>query len=511
MATETNTAAVIDGSDVEEVKAALPPGRKYVGTKEAFSFILYDVSYSFNIKKYEDLFITDILRIGLKFQQFATLIIGIWDVINDVLVAALVDKTRTRFGKFKPYLIAYAIPGVALSIFYWAMPLAFSGTSPYYFAKLLIYFIFMFFNNFATTVNDIARMGFISTITPDVKDRTRLITQANLFSGFVEKAPEQIMGVMIDLINHNVVKIKMTSLYVGMGVFTVTVSGVLALMFAFVAKERVMQSVETPSIKDSLRSIITNKPLLLLTLSDFLSAFSVGTGMNYYFVNVLKLATMSTIVGIPGGIISPLSYIYVPWAREKFSTKTLWISGAHLDNFLLTGVFLIGSVNKNYKKLGAMIPAFTIREFLFMFVYGIRKVIPEELRNESMDYCEWKNGFRTEGMTGVARGLANKLVRSFGGFLRALILEKIGYNQMVGSGEQSEKTEYYLFAMCTVLPVVTGIFSIVPKFFYDLTGEKRDRMYRELKARRTATAEAENEGLIDKNEQPNTNADSTEE
>jgi Na+/melibiose symporter-like transporter len=115
-----------------------------------------------------------------------------------------------------------------------------------------------------------------------------------------------------------------------------------------------------------------------------------------------------------------------------------------------------------------------------MTVYGIRKVIPEEMRNEAMDYCEWKNGFRTEGMTGVARGLATKLVSSFGGFVKSIILNKIGYNQMVKSGEQSEKTEFYLFAMCTILPVVTGIFGIIPKFFYDRTGEKRDRMYREL-------------------------------
>ncbi|HZJ78853.1 MAG TPA: MFS transporter [Clostridia bacterium] len=510
MATETNTAAVIDGSDVEEVKAALPPGRKYVGTKEALSFILYDVSQSFNIAKFGDLFITDILKIGLKFQQVCTLIIGIWDVINDVFVAALVDKTRTRFGKFKPYLIAYAIPGVGMSIFYWSMPLLFMGSSPYYFKKMMVYFAFSFFSELAGTFNQIARTGIMATITPDVRDRTRLITQANLFSGFVEKLPEQIMGLMIDLINHNVVKIKMTYLYVGMGVFTVTVSGTLALMFSLVVKERVMQSVEAPTIKDSIRSIITNKPILLLTLSDFLGAFSVGTGTNYYFVNVLKLATMSTIVGIPGGLISPLSYIYVPWAREKFSTKTLWVAGAHFDNILMTGVFFVGSINKNYKRLGAMIPAFMIREFLFMFIYGIRKVIPDELRNEAMDYCEWKNGFRTEGMTGVARGLANKLVGTLGGFIRALILERIGYDQMVGSGEQSERTEYYLFVMCTVLPVVTGILSIVPKMFYDLTGEKRNRMYNDLKARRKVAAEAENAGLIARDEEPKTDVDSTE-
>jgi probable glucitol transport protein GutA len=258
-----------------------------------------------------------------------------------------------------------------------------------------------------------------------------------------------------------------------------------------------MQSIKTPSIKDSIRSIVTNKPILLLTLSDFLGAFSIDTGTNYYYVNVLKLATMNSIVGIPGGFVSTASYLYVPKARERFSTKTLWIVGSHMNSVLMIGVFLVGAFNKNYKKIGPMIAAFMTQETLFMTVYGIRKVIPEEMRNEAMDYCEWKNGFRTEGMTGVARGLATKLVGSLGGFVKTSILNMIGYNQMVKSGEQSEKTEFYLFAMCTILPVITGIFGIIPKFFYDLTGEKKDRMYRELRARRAATNKAENEGLLE--------------
>ena len=48
-----------------------------------------------NINKYNDIFVTDIIRVGLKFQQIVTFVIGIWDIINDVFLAAIVDKTRT--------------------------------------------------------------------------------------------------------------------------------------------------------------------------------------------------------------------------------------------------------------------------------------------------------------------------------------------------------------------------------------------------------------------------------
>ncbi|MBR6912412.1 MAG: AI-2E family transporter, partial [Treponema sp.] len=184
----------------------------------------------------------------------------------------------------------------------------------------------------------------------------------------------------------------------------------------------------------SFKSILTNKPLLLITLSEFLGAFSIGSGVNYYYINVLGLATMSTIVGIPGAIVSPLSYSYVPWAREKFSTKTLWIFGSHISDFLMVGVFLVGSINKNYKKLGAMIPAFMLRETIWMFFWGIRSVIPEEMRNESIDYGEWKNGYRNEGLTGVAKELPRKLINTFGNTIKAAILKQVGYVEGAGFG-----------------------------------------------------------------------------
>lgn len=482
MSAETQSVSTVQDESTTQV--ARKQNRRYVGTKETVAYVLYDISLSFNIDKYRDVFLTDILLINFGFQTIVNGIIGVWDVINDVFLAALVDKTRTRFGKFRPYLIIYALPGVALTLFYWLMPIIFSGTSPYFAPKLAVYLILQIFSNLAGSLNNIARTGMLATITPNIIERTRLITQANLFSGFVEKAPEILMGVLIDMVSHNKFKIQMRSLYVAGGFFTTIVAGGLALYFVMVTKERVMQTVDKPSIKTSIKSLISNKPLLLITLEQFLSAFSIDSGINLYYINVLKLASMSTIVGIPGAVVSPLSYTYVPKAREKLSTKTLWILGSHADNLLLSGVFIVGSLNKNFKKLSVMIPAFMLRETLWMTVYGIKKVIPEEMRNEAIDYGEWKTGYRTEGMTGVARDLATKLVKTLGSMVKTFILGRIGYNQGAAVGTQSESTEYSLFALCTILPVATGLLAIIPKFFYDLSGEKRDRMYRELYARR---------------------------
>jgi len=85
-------------NDRPDSKHILSNDRRYVGSKETSAYVIYDISQSFNINKYQDIFITDVVQIGLSFQTIVTFVIGIWDVINDVFLAAIVDKTRSRFG-----------------------------------------------------------------------------------------------------------------------------------------------------------------------------------------------------------------------------------------------------------------------------------------------------------------------------------------------------------------------------------------------------------------------------
>ena len=503
MASES-TAKVVQ----EQAPSAVPKDRRYVGSKETFAYILDDIAQSFNIGKYDDIFRMNILKIDLRFQSVTSGIITAWDIINDMFLAAIVDKTRTRWGKFKPWLIVYAVPGVLLTLVYWALPLFF-GTSGIgsNVPRFLLYLLLQIFSNLATSLISIVRQGMTATITPNIIDRTRLITQANLLSGFVEKAPEILMGLLIDIYlnsdssraleitNPEAFQLGYNRIFVLGGVITAVAAGLFALIYALVAKERVMQTVDRPSVLNGIKSVLNNKPLLLITLSEFLSSFSIGSGTNLYYINVLRLATMSTIVGIPGAVVSPISYSYVPWARSKFSTKALWIAGSHVDSVLLLGVFAAGSLIKldggkkrGFESLWVMIPAFMIRETIWMFFWGIRKVIPEEMRNEAIDYGEWKNGFRSEGMTGVAKGLVSKAVRGVTAVIQPLLLGMFEYDVNATPDSLSPTARYALFWMCTLLPVVTGSLSIIPQFFYDLQGEKKERMYMELRERRKAIA-----------------------
>ena len=133
-----------------------------------------------------------------------------------------------------------------------------------------------------------------------------------------------------------------------------------------------------------------------------------------------------------------------------------------------------------------------VEEIFEMCIYGLRRVIPAEISNESMDYCEWKNGYRAEAMLGVAQTTIAKLQMAVMGSINSLILKGIGYVQGATIGTQSDRTKWWIFALGTGIPRITGALGIVPKLFYPITAEKRDLMYAELRERRSRVADKMN-------------------
>ena len=483
--------------------------RRYVGRKETVGFVLWDAAQSFNIDKYTDRFITNIVQVDLSLQMIEQAINGVWDIVNDIFMGAIVDRTRTRWGKFKPYLLLLAVPGLIGTCLYWLMPIIFTGRTSMDLTKFIFYFLLAFVREGIGTFQTISRNGMMATITPHPVDRTRLITLANFASGtFGEKLPEQITTVILDLIDNSVFKTKKSTLYlttfVGMGVFTTIISSGMSMWYFLNSKERVMQSVEKPDIMQGVKSIINNKPILLLTLSDFLGGFSIGGSKSDYYIDVLHLASMTMITGIAAVPVSPVSYAYVPFLRRRFSSRFLYISSNYISTFLDVIVFFVGCVGMNWKtKKGGiyqstigMLVVMSVYELVWTLFYGTKSVIGTEMYNESMDYCEWKNGYRTEAMTSVAKDIAKKVSSKVSSLVRTWLKNLIKYDQSayVSGREQTDSVKFYLFAMFTIIPAVTGFFGIIPMLFYDLDGKKKELMYAELLERRAALQEAAGDG-----------------
>jgi len=468
--------------------------RRYVGRAETTAYVLNDAAATLNISDFYERYIYDVVKINFNYLALHNIIATIWDIINDTFIGVIVERTRTRWGKFKPYMLFGQIPLMVIGLFYWVIPFIFGGTSSTYLPKLIFYSVMMMVQETAGTFTSIANTGFMTTITPNPVERTRLITMAHLLSHIFEDLPKQIFGILYDLVINDKVNWELPKLFAGFGLVCAILSTVFVMYFFILSRERVQQSVDRPSVIQGLKAIVTNKPILIQVVSSFLSGFSVGTSRTNFYIDVIGSITWKTIVGIPAFPVKFISYSFVAPLRKRFSTKALWIFEDAWTDMLWMIVFGIGSINKNFMKKPIILPLMGLEEIFEMCVYGLRRVIPNEIVNESMDYCEWKNGYRAEAMTGVAQSLISKLQRTVMGSVQSLVLGKIGYQQGIKVGTQTDKTKWWIFALGTGIPIITSSLGIIPKFFYPLNAEMRNQMYADLQERRDRMAKIMQEG-----------------
>ena len=485
MPNEKNAPAV----DEKQLSSNVFRSYNYVGTKETVAYLFNDFSNSFNINGYSTRYIWDVVKIDFGISAIVGLFTGAWDIINDTFISAIVDNTRTRIGKFRPYLVFFQIPMTLIGLLYWFLPYFFPNTPGTYVPKLIFYFVFSVITETAGTFTGVARSGYMSTITPNPNERVRLITLAELLTGYMgEDMPGYIFGFMYDMVTTGKWKIQLRSIFMGMGVSTALISSAFTFWFFLVSKERVPQSLERPDLKAGFRAIFTNYPVLLMTLSDFLAGFGVGTSQQNYWIDVFGGDSMiNTVRALVSGISGPvgsISYAFVAPLRKRFSSKFLWVGSDFYGDMVTLGFFGWGMLNKNYLKLAPMLTAYGITEFLSKLLFGVNKVINADLWNEAMDYCEWKNGYRMEATTGVAKGLVRKLQGIFMNSINQFVMKKVGYVQGLKVGTQSEKTKFWLFALSTVVPFLTSILGIVPKMMWPIDKKRRAQMYYELSERR---------------------------
>lgn len=463
--------------------------RRFVGRKETFAYVLNDAAATMNIDDFKERYIYDVVKIDFGLLALQSSISTVWDAINDTFIGVIVEKTRTRWGKFKPYIILGEIPLTVLGMWYWLIPFIFPNTPGNYLPKFIFFFAMSLITETATTFTAIAKTGFLSTITPEPIERSRLIALANLASHICEDLPKQIFGVLYDLVINKVLKVELPKLFAVFGVGCSVLSVTFVLYYYMHSKERVRQTISKPTVKQSLKSVINNKPMLICLISQFLSGFSISKSRTNFYVDVIGSVTWKTIVGIPAFPVKFISYSFVEPLRKRFSTKALWIFEDAWTDMLWMLVFGIGSINKNFMKKGIILPLMGLEEIFEMCVYGLRRVIPAEINNEAMDYCEWKNGYRSEAMTGVTMSTISKIQQAVMSIVNNLVMEKIGYIQGKEVGTQSDRTKWWIFALGTGIPIISSSLGIVPKFFYPLSAKTREQMYKDLFKRRSEKAE----------------------
>ncbi|MBQ9506172.1 MAG: MFS transporter [Clostridia bacterium] len=460
-----------------------------IKTKEYFTYALGSFGYASitgYVSSYYNYFLTNCLLLSPAVIGTLMLVSRIWDGVNDPIEGVVIDKTKTRFGKLRPYVLVSVLPLAALTVLMFTVPpFGDTGKTVY---TYIVYILFGTVCSFAGTVS--SGMGCVATY--DGKERSRFITVGSVSRSAGEASPyvfillitflvTKLLGENDPYMNHHV-----TACVCGLG-------GAALFGLTWFNKERLTQEQEKVTLKDSLTVLFNNKPLLLMVVSRFIGfGIYLSTAVQVYIAAYFLGGSDKTLMlGIPTAVGSVVGMLIVPWFANRFGLKKTYVLFSVFGSAMLTVLYFMGYESLMSEKIS--IPYYFVL-FLTGIRYGNTNIVPNLMLADSLDYKEWKTGLRMEGSANAVMGLTNKVT---GALSTALMNYGLAFFRFVSpvtdelTGRAVEQVQSAtaltgMHMMFTIIPAAFGLLSIIPILFYDFEGAKKEAILAELRARKHA-------------------------
>lgn len=466
---------------------------RYVSVREnlAYGFANAGQVFGYNLVAggYLSLFFTKVFGIPEEAVATMILVLGIWDTVNDPIMGGIIDRTRTRYGKLRPYLLIVPIPLAIATIMLFAGPEILADTKSTV-IKIVYMYISYFIWEFFYTLGDVPFWGMSTAISPSPSDRTRAISSARFISSILGGLSTTILVVMMDLSNNGAWGLTLSQDFLILAVVAAVMILGLFSLAGRKTKERVVQSVKEPSVLEGFKVMFKNKPLMLIIIGNVIGALSglAGVFQTYYYSEVLNLNSAVLWINLPGTIFGFLTYLLIPKVKKKLDNRQIVMLNLVCRFVVGTLVFVLGLkfYNTNILVISILL---MIQNFVFSFFNTINMVIPTEMIGDTVDYMEWKTGERNEGVSFSVLTFVGKLTGSVSTSLGTALLPVIGLTFTTNQAGESvtmkgEHTDLFVWALFTCIPYLLGLLSVIPYLFYDLTGKKLDKIRADMKVRR---------------------------
>lgn len=485
------------------------PGDGNLQPKEAIAYSIAGFGQNFIctiIGSYLTVFMTDALLFGSAdvmvggvsgAMAVAFLMLGtrIYDACNDPIMGSIVDRTRTKWGKCRPYLKWMPIPIAVMTILCFC-PFLQPKTVTTFVIISVVYVIW----SMVYTVVDVPYWGLSTCMTNNTTIRGNVLTVARLLStlgaGIVTVGVPIITSavtnkykgadgaVLPQFIDANANTLKWTYFICAL-VFT----GIAIPMFYYGfrnTKERFTSTETPPSLGHNLKLLFKNRELLLVVLSGILGGARMVytyTGGLYFAKYVLKeegLYSLITLLVVPGGAVAS---ILVPWMTKKFTKKWAYIGVHVLGAVVMFAMYFIG-YDANWKLVLCAIGL-----VLLGIPQGVNNIVTYAMIGDTVEYLEWKTGERAEGICFAMQTFINKIGMAIGAFIGVFSYSWAGINPTAADGvyitAQGEQTLWNLLVLSGALSMVG---TIIPMLFYRLTEKRQRELVKEIEERKAKKA-----------------------
>lgn len=417
------------------------------------------------------------------------LVSKIFDGLNDPIMGVIVDRTRTKWGKMRPYLFGAAIPWGILTIIMF-MPGIYSSMNGA--GKVAFMWITYLLYSILGTAVGVPLNGLPAVASPNTDERAKIISISRILGSIGEQSALVLLTLFLIITQDNY-----PSSYMLMALIIGILGPLFMVLGAKFVKERLEPTSRTPNVLEGFKYLFKNKQFLLLICSNLLTFFrNFVSAMIIYVVSYIYAnGSLQIIFSLPGAVASMIGMMIAPKMRKLMDSKRLFILATIWHSAALALIFFIYIIGGKAWWLVAILM------FIAMIPVGILNVIPHLMATDTLDYWEDKTGDRCEGITFSLMSLRSKVSSGLKDYTMSYLLVFFGFSQALPflsdhTPVQSDFTKLGLFSIYTIIPAVLNLISIVPILFYKLSGKKMAEIQGRLAVKRLEDAKRL-EGIVD--------------
>lgn len=414
------------------------------------------------------IFYTDVFGISMGAVASLMLLSRFWDAINDPIIGSLCDKTHSRWGRYRPWLlIAAPLTAIVLMLTFWAHP-DWSETNKVIYMAITYCVLVLGY----TCVN-IPYGTLCGAMTQNMDERAKINTSRSVSAMIAIGIINIITVPLIDLLGDGNARQGYLLVAVIYGIIFAACH-----IFCFAKTKEV---VEVPAqqkipLKVQIKSVIRNKPYLLALLGQLLFGFVLygrNADLLYYFTYVEGSAALfslySLAIIIPSVIGAACFPLLFKWTSNKGWAASVFALG--------TGATMIMLYFFSPRLSPVPFYAFAaLSQFFFSgFNTAIYAIIPD-----CVEYGEWRTGVRNDGFQYAFISLGNKIGMALGTSILALALGMAGY---VSNAAQNETVLSIMRHSFSTIPGALWILTGVVLFFYRLNKVNYNRIVKVIKHR----------------------------
>lgn len=434
---------------------------------------------------------------GFDSAQLATIVSSVFGVagvvgaVCELVIGMLVDRTRTKLGKVKPWVGFGAIPLAIISMLVFIAP----NTSSFTVATIWMFVIYALYTAVSCAVESPSNC-FGALCSPNPKERSSAISIAS-FLRSVGQSGGQVVIIAVPAIMKAAMGQQQYKNAEGQGIDLIISTAVCALgMMIFVMiffannKERVPYTTEKVSLAESIKLVFTNKNLLMVSLTKL---FGFGRGVYgtvslYIAVYLLGSKGLKLALMLPMGIGTAVGTLLVNLVLKKFSTKKTFIL---FCVYGFSSMAILFFMSKGIGFNSTLIVPFLILNFFCGIQHGNTNVTPNIMIADCIDEMEYKTGKRQEGLAYAGYGLFSKIASAGTKWLAPMLVYtwsgyQFSQSTNIAYADQTNDVLMKFLAIYTIIPAAFVLLQAVPIFFYDMVGEKKDRITAALAERRAA-------------------------